>query len=110
MKSSRQLKYWFAKWNRLYFDNRLPAGTVVFWEPVDGGVAEKDRIYPTSREIVNGVSIIRIDPCLRSHQCLWGMALYHEMCHISKPKAWHGKEFDNEMLRLAQAGAFSHIW
>jgi len=32
------------------------------------------------------------------------------MAHISKPRAEHGKVFQEEMKRLANAGAFQNVW
>ncbi len=36
--------------------------------------------------------------------------LIHEMVHVAFPRANHGKVFQEEMKRLAQAGAFEGIW
>ncbi len=36
--------------------------------------------------------------------------LIHEIAHVAHPRADHGKAFQDEMKRLAQAGAFEGIW
>jgi hypothetical protein len=103
MTSNRQLRYWYNKWNAKYFESSLPTDIHLLWEPVNGGIAEFD--------YTNKPWTIRLDPSMRFSKSMWSMALLHEMCHAKlAPNGKHGKKFQDEMLRLALAGAFKSLW
>ena len=110
MESDKQLKHWFSKYNRKWFNGELPEDTVVIWEPVNGCFAETCPIY----EVEAGKFIIRMNPSQRGWPSFWKLTLLHEMCHLhlwnEHPKHNHGKVFDREMQRLALAGAFHNLW
>jgi hypothetical protein len=102
MKSDRQLVRWYQKYNRLYFDSRLP-DAFVWYEVPAGAYADCD--------IVDGVWRIRINPSLAGWQQLAKFTLLHEQVHIKlHPYRNHGKKFNSEMLKLAEAGAFNDLW
>lgn len=128
MKSDPTLRRWYLRFNRDFHNNELPMDTVLLWEPYGSstGTTDKIRRDPTYRRLVHldmidgNRFLLRIDPCIRWDQCLWAMALHHEMVHI---KLWpckrdgekmgtvrHGKKFHDEMLRLADVGAFRPWW
>lgn len=112
MDSDPQLRRWYLDYNRRWFNGDLPEDTVrVMWEPCGGAVAETE---PVGDE---GELIIRINPCLRGvgskpRHSNARFALIHEMVHV---KLWgkaahHGVKFQQEMLSLAQDGAFKNLW
>lgn len=111
-KSARQLRYWYRKWNKDYFNSELPDNVALWWEPVDGGVAEcgYHTATPDGRVPEGCEAYIRIDPAMRGKQSQWGMALLHEMAHIHLRHGQHGQKFEAEMLRLAEAGAMKGLW
>jgi predicted SprT family Zn-dependent metalloprotease len=54
---------------------------------------------------------IRLNPVMRFESKVYKFTLLHEMVHVKLyPYRFHGKKFDQEMLRLACAGAFNSIW
>lgn len=101
-KSDRQLKRWYAKFNRLYFENALPDASV-WWEPISSTYADCD--------LIEGQWKIRLNPSLAGWVSMAQWSLMHEMVHIKlHPYQKHGKKFHAEMLRLAELGAFTGIW
>jgi hypothetical protein len=103
MKSDRQLKYWFNKYNALYFASELPGDTCVWWEPTNASYADCG--------LIDGHWRIRVNPSLTAWVSLWKLTLLHEMCHIKlHPNRNHGRKFQQEMLRLAAMGAFAELW
>ncbi len=96
MKSDRQLKRWWSKYNRLYFDNGLP-DAIVYWEAVSSA-------YET-HQVVDGVHVIRVYPALLGWQSVARLTLLHEQAQQRLyPYQRHGKRFNQEMLRLAEPG------
>ena len=89
----------FARYNRLYFRNRLPHYTVVW-----------SKCKKWNAEIVYDQRIISISVHLEGWGSLWTLALLHEMAHAAYPNAGHGKRWHSEMHRLARAGAFDPWW
>lgn len=101
-KSDPQLKRWYAKYNRLYFEEKLPNASV-WWEPTAGAYADCD--------LLEGGWRIRVNPSISGWVAMAKWSLLHEMVHIKlHPYRKHGKKFNAEMLRLAEIGAFNDIW
>lgn len=110
MQSDRQLKHWYSKFNRLYFNGSLPDHTVLYWEPPSAAWGSACPVF----EVDYGQFYIKIDPSIRSITDYWKMILLHEMVHIKlwtkHPKHNHGKLFQAEMLRIANMGGFKRLW
>lgn len=109
-KSDKRLAHWYHKWNNQYFASELPVDTVLYWEPLTQDDGETCPVY----EIDFGKFAIKIDPATMGFPRYWKMTLLHEMAHLKlwpkHPKHQHGKVFEQEMVRLAQAGAFKNLW
>lgn len=109
MVSDRRLKHWYDKYNAAYFDGQLPTHTVCFWEPMP----EAGATCPVF-EVDHGQFLIKIDPALKGVPCYFKLTLLHEMCHLKlwpkHPRSMHGKLFQEEMKRLANANAFKTLW
>jgi predicted SprT family Zn-dependent metalloprotease len=108
--SDRQLKHWYDKYNKLWFNNDLPSHTVLFWEPLPKDAGNTCPVY----EVDHGQFLIKIDPSLKGVPCYFKITLLHEMTHLKLwpkyPRSKHGKVFQNEMQRLANDGAFKQLW
>ena len=92
-KSDPWLLRLYRKYNRLYFDGKLPQKVAIWWEPLSSSYG--DCI------IENGVVRIRVNPALAGWTCVAKMTVIHEMAHIAKwPNQTHDDEFDQEMQRL----------
>ena len=103
MPSDNQLRRWYLKYNRLYFDNALPKNTRIWWEVPTGAYADCVE--------ENGVWRVRINPSLAGWPQLAKFTLLHELAHIKlSPYLGHGEQFNAEMLVLAQKGAFNDLW
>src|SRR5579864_4244808 len=93
----------YRYYNRKYFGNLLPNPPEVdlHWGDIQGSG------YQVEDEIV----INRKD---RTRSNVWKLTLLHEMAHRSlsqyRTRSDHGREFQQEMLRLANAGAFRYLW
>lgn len=101
------LQFLFVEYNQRFFDNDLP-DMPVRWIKTPRGVAAE---FWTN----NGEMGINIHPLFRK----WGllryvkMLLIHEMAHAklrNRKIQDHGRVWNNEMLRLANAGAFYGLW
>lgn len=108
MISDKQLKRWFCKYNNQFFDSTLP-DVLIYWEPPTASYAEICPVFDT------GVGFeIKIDPSIKGFHKMWKLTLLHEMCHLKlwpkHPRSMHGKLFQEEMKRLANANAFKTLW
>lgn len=110
MQSDRQLKHWYDRYNRDWFNSELPSHTVIYWEPIVDGDGSTCPIY----EVDNSQFVIKIDPSIKGFLNVWKLTLLHEMVHVrlwpKHSRHQHGKLFQDEMLRLANAGAFRRLW
>jgi predicted metal-dependent hydrolase len=92
-KSDRQLKRWYAQFNRRYFNDELPTDASVWWEPTSGAYADCN--------LVDGGFRIRINPALAGWVEMAKLTLLHECIHIKLwPSKIHGIRFDREVQRL----------
>lgn len=104
MRSDRQLRRWYRDYNRRYFGGRLPVDTVCYYSTVD-------HCYGDCACDAAGRFTIRVNPDITSRRCSRRFTLLHEMAHVAVwPRRTHGKYFDSEMLRLANAGALKGLW
>ncbi len=112
MRSNRTLKRLYRQYNKKFFNNNLPNIPVGFASPSDllkAGLGKKtcavtlfDKGKPTA---------IYIKRYKRKEWPYIKADLLHEMAHVALPfRVNHGPRFQEEMLRLAQAGAFKKIW
>jgi predicted SprT family Zn-dependent metalloprotease len=104
MLSDSQLRRWYRDYNRRFFGGALPADADVFYAPIDG--AHGDALGES-----NGEFTLRINPACAIDLRVVRMTLLHEMAHLKLwPYRTHGPRFEQEMQRLAVAGAFKGLW
>ena len=101
MSSAKKLKRAYREYNKKFFGNILPNPPEVKlrWAAIsEMGYQVEDEIVLNRRD--------------RSRNSVWRFTLLHEMVHLSLPPnlADHGRRFQQEMLRLAQIGAFAKLW
>lgn len=110
MQSDKQLKHWYSKYNKLYFNSELPEHTILYWEPFP----KCDGVTCPVFEVSDGCFEIKIDPALKGEPTFWKMVLLHEMIHVSvwrkHPKHQHGKVFEDEKDRLYALKALKSLW
>lgn len=95
---AKDLRRAFRFYNRKYFNNELPEVDLC-WKKIDSrlfGYCDGDQIV--------------IHENLRETTSLWKLTLLHELVHLKNMRWGHGKKFQNEMRRLANAGAFDGLW
>lgn len=101
--SHAELRRAYRDFNRRYFADKLPADCDVYFAPAQEAYAIAQN--------ENGEWSIQIDTKYAIDARMWKLALLHEMTHIACwPNLSHGKRFQGEMLRLAQAGALARLW
>ncbi len=110
MVSDKQLAHWYARYNRDWFGGELPLDTIIWWEPPPGAQGITCPVY----EVMDGKFEILMDQALKGVPDYWKLLLLHEMAHV---KLWpthsrhqHGRVFQEEMQRLALAGAMKGLW
>lgn len=98
-----KLQRYFRKYNEKYFGGALPEPILRFAEFKHFG-----HYYQQ-----DGGHIIEFAEWTRRNNTLWRFTLLHEMVHLkhhNKKCHLHGRLFNNEMKRLANAGAFNGLW
>ena len=111
MRSNPTLKKLYRLYNKKYFGGRLPDVLVSFVTPKDmkrNGLGKATCAVTCFNEGLRPAIFISRNPFKT-----WGYIradLLHEMCHIARPRASHGKVFQDEMKRLAKLNAFAEIW
>lgn len=91
LKSERQLKRMYNKFNVDYFDGELP-DVKIHYEPVSA-YADCDK--------VDGEFVIRINPSIGGWFDFLELTLIHEMVHVKLwPTRRHTARFDQEIARL----------
>ena len=103
-----KLELYYQIYNEQYFDNRLPKDVIIYWDTS----IEVDELAVTSLNQSADQFVVRFSLNLQFSDALSRMVLLHEMVHI---KLWnvargHGKAFQDEMLSLANRGAFEQLW
>lgn len=101
----------YAEKNRLYFAGKLPAKITTCWDPT---LQTVNLLGYTDRRTPDGSFRIRLSPALQPVGIVAEIILLHEMVHVRLFERTamdsHGKEFRNEMRRLAREGAFDELW
>lgn len=123
MVGNKTLQRYYAEYNRRYFGNSLPKCKTVWADLEKLSEGAVGHYRPVEYERFDGKRwhhyrtdhLIEIDPKLRSMNTIWQSTLLHEMAHLSvglrhKKVVSHGKIWQQEMLRLATAGAFKNLW
>jgi hypothetical protein len=111
VRSNRTLKRLYNEYNRKYFSGRLPDALVTFTTPAEmkrSGLAKHTCAVTCFNPGLRPAIFIS-----RTKHKTWGYIksdLLHECCHVARPRANHGKVFQQEMLRIAKLGAFRDIW
>jgi len=105
MQSDPALKRAFNQYNKKYFKNRLMSDMIVRW-----------RQWPDEKTVAlfgqGGFWTIQINIDVSPFECVWRLALLHEMAHAATndETLHHGPRWRREMQRLAKAGAFNKLW
>lgn len=106
------LKRWYTKFNRIYFDNKLPEDVDIGWNELDGMYGTLAVNIWTSKEdgLEHKVLQIHIDPRKHHGREQYFATLLHEMVHVKLiPYRQHGKKFKDEMHLLMVKGAFDDL-
>jgi hypothetical protein len=111
MRASSYLKGLYNFYNYKYFNSELPTGTKLFFVYKIGKSKspEKSNCASTYFYADEPPTILIQRTKVKSKRYI-AADLLHEMSHIAKPRAEHGKVFQAEMKRLANAGAFQDVW
>jgi hypothetical protein len=112
-KPDKRLQKWYQKYNRLYFDNQLPAGVLVGWDEDEPEAAHIHGVVFNKKDdgVDMTVACIRLNPNKHVGSIDARQSLLHELCHLKLlPWPHHGKRFNNEMRRLAMLGALDDLW
>lgn len=109
-KPDRRLKTRYDKFNKLYWDGQLPSETIVGWDDgLDAGTSgETLAIQHDSGQMVFLIHLNAGEIVTKQER---DGTVLHEMCHVKLyPVMNHGRQFNEEMLRIATRGAFFGIW
>lgn len=110
-KPDKRMQAWFKKYNKWYWDNKLPNVQVGWANGLSESMAVACTIGVTDDETKHTIFVIYLDPALKPYNNICLLNLLHEMAHVALfPYIQHGKKFDDEMLRLASRGAFDGRW
>lgn len=91
-----------------YFAGRLPKNTEIKWSPE---LAYLDDMGLTIHETSGFTIYLDIQMRDLGYEKAAEETLLHEMVHVDVyPFDGHGEKFQNDMLRLAKAGAFRDLW
>lgn len=112
------LKTLYNRYNKKFFEGKLPDIILGY---ATGAELKKSLKEKRSKEVLCAVTYfdeehttiplsIVLNKEAHKYVADKKATVLHEMAHVSKPRAGHGKVFQEEMKRLAQAGAFSDIW
>jgi hypothetical protein len=102
-KSTPELKRWYRKLNRKFFNGDLPDNVIVRWDADEPDVActeKRDKDDPTAY-------VIGFNRKKNPTKSLLLSAMLHEMIHCATEfKDQHGPAFDKWHKRLVRRGAF----
>lgn len=116
---AKQLEQAYARFNRKYFGNSLPAIPIRWSINVD---KENDAEFYWDEDIEEEqgpCGLIQIAPRLKSDYNHTMIALLHEMVHMKLRKTHHARDcrvgphskaWRTEMRRIAAEGAFDRLW
>lgn len=111
--TEKQLQSAYKTYNKKFFDGKLPSDVPVKYVDMTG-----TSDCGLSTMFANGglvLQVIYLDSRLKEFDIITRFSLLHEMCHIKLHRVSteldaHGKDFNDEMIRLAFRGAFKGIW
>lgn len=106
--TEKQLNSLYKRYNRKYFDGKLPAEVPIKF--VDMSATNQGGLCTTVASDGLVLNVIYLDSTFKEYDNLLKFFLLHEMVHCKLPANDHGKEFDDEMMRLAFRGAFHGLW
>jgi hypothetical protein len=110
MRASSYLKGLYNFYNDKYFAGELPQDTKLFFVHKIGKSSSVAKSNCAITYFTNP-PVIAIQRTKKMKSMRYVVAdLLHEMSHLSKPRAEHGEVFQEEMKRLAEAGAFQDVW
>ena len=101
--SDAQLRRWYCKFNEDLWADQLPKDTVLVWQPVRGDCMAETWKLPDGRWQ------IAMSPSISGFKRVAKLTLLHEMCHVARGRAWHGKAFQVEALRMMSAGGIKYF-
>lgn len=111
--TEKQVLACYRRYNKRFFDGKLPHDIPIKYVEVP----KNSFCGLTTMVAVDGLVLqcIYLDKALRDRDSLIKFSLLHEMVHVklhptSTAVDAHGKEFDDEMMRLAFRGAFHNLW
>lgn len=108
----RFLYEYYRNFNKKWFGGRLPEDIEIAWdERLD--VYGRTFFHGTNKKKCAPVKILIKPPRLDGYVCFkYTMrTLLHEMAHVALGcRVDHGPKFQQEMRRLAAAGAFDGLW
>ena len=117
LRASSYLKRLYNYYNKEFFDDKLPKDAELYYAPKLDKVRSAKAQHRSMCAVTywyedrpNAIVIRRTKTKSIRHIV---SDLLHEMCHLSKPNAScevEHSEFQEEMKRLAKAGAFYNIW
>jgi hypothetical protein len=111
MKASSYLKGLYNFYNYRYFNNELPKGTKLYFVSKIGKSKSPEKSNCASTYFyADEPPVIFIQKTKVKSMRYVVADLLHEMAHVAKPRAEHGEVFQQEMKRLAKAGAFQNVW
>ena len=111
MRASSYLKGLYNFYNAKYFNNELPKGTKLFFVYKIGKSKSPEKSNCASTYFyADKPPVILIQRTKVKSMRYVAADLLHELVHVAKPRADHGKVFQEEMLRLAKMGAFEQVW
>jgi hypothetical protein len=99
--SDAQLRRWYLTLNAELWAGSLPADTILTWQPVRG-----DHMAETWK-LPDGRWQIAMSPGNSGFGRVAKFILMHEMCHVAKSRAWRGKVFKTEAIRIMAAGGIN---
>lgn len=107
----RQLHGWYKRYNKKYFDGRLPAEIAMSYE--DMSASPNGGLCTTYSEPGLLIHTIHLDKRFQDCDQLVKFFLIHEMAHMAaypNEKAAHDQAFQDEMIKLAFRGALKDLW
>lgn len=114
-KPYKRLQKWYDKYNKLYFDGKLPKAEVGLNDELEGTKPNLEcygiTVSFTDDDTKTTVVQIHINPELHVTFDQARLTLLHEMVHIFLfPYDKHGKKFHDAMKTLAIKGAMDALW
>jgi|ERR1700683_326898 len=114
---NKELRYWFHRYNRLYFYNNLPVVDICYALPTqmgDDGPYKGEELMgefaPGQDYLCRPCHSIKINWDTRRFATSVRQTILHEMVHSKvHPVRGHGEIFKREIRRLIKAGAYEGL-